>query len=416
MRADEFTGDLDSPKAPKSLKLQNSDSSNAILDKKLDRVLSQAVHSDPSLEELLHLSPVSVEEDILPQFDSIARSLVQDHHLVVSNGATRTAYQILELELYYFRPGCHEDPFTHGSEEQKESGQWYFHRAPRKSITSLDSPVGTNGYRGGTRKGLDLTISSSRTRVSQGFAAETSDASSKRPKDRGGVLLRTIRRCSDAKVISGPSLLVDEILRASGASSITELVTVKWKGCISAFPPTAQDKGFEETPVISLSLERIERFPDTMRPRIFRSPRIGLDLSNPDIPSDRPLTHPRVIFVSRPYRFFIHPHLLTANGRGQTFLGVYRSCESCGTMDEYQLLNEVVRLTGLKMPTAVKYLSEYKRGVTAGELRTFIGASGKGASASPMSFLKLMGILQRLQGDLNSVSQVALDGRCTSYT
>lgn len=47
--------------------------------------------------------------------------------------------------------------------------------------------------------------------------------------------------------------------------------------------------------------------------------------------------------------------------------------------------------------TVVKYLVEYKRGHASGELRSFVGAAGKGASASPTTFLRMMGVLQRLQ-------------------
>lgn len=35
------------------------------------------------------------------------------------------AFEILELEFYLWKYEIHEDPFTHGSEEQKRSGKWY---------------------------------------------------------------------------------------------------------------------------------------------------------------------------------------------------------------------------------------------------------------------------------------------------
>ena len=34
-------------------------------------------------------------------------------------------FAILELEFYLYKTGCHEDPFTHGTEEQRLSGRWY---------------------------------------------------------------------------------------------------------------------------------------------------------------------------------------------------------------------------------------------------------------------------------------------------
>ena len=34
-------------------------------------------------------------------------------------------YDILEIEFYLLKEGCHEDPYTHGAEEQRSSGRWY---------------------------------------------------------------------------------------------------------------------------------------------------------------------------------------------------------------------------------------------------------------------------------------------------
>lgn len=197
-----------------------------------------------------------------------------------------------------------------------------------------------------------------------------------------------MRRVSDGKVFSGPSLLVDEVLRVSGAQSIAELVVTQLGGDTSAFSVRTPKASSQSAPSSNLQLriERAQQDSGRSKLHIFRSPRIGLDLSN------RPHDHPRVQFVARPYRYFVHPHLLTANGRAQTFLGVYRYCrEEPRLADDDDLLEEIMRLTGLKAQAAKKYLAEYRFGLEKGQLNAFLGAAGKGASASPATFLRMMG-------------------------
>jgi len=61
-------------------------------------------------------------------------------------------------------------------------------------------------------------------------------------------------------------------------------------------------------------------------------------------------------------------------------------------------LREIIRLSGLKEPTARKYLADYNAGLQKGTLHSFIGSAGKGASASPATYLKMMGTLARIGG------------------
>ncbi|OSX59608.1 hypothetical protein POSPLADRAFT_1078945, partial [Postia placenta MAD-698-R-SB12] len=338
------------------------------------------------LSDLLDFTSASTDALITHRFECIASALLHEYYLLVISDDTRNNYEILEVEFYLKAADVHDDPFTHGSEEQRYSGQWYFHRAPRRSKDPTVSQTAASGYRGGTRKGLDLTMGAPPVRTSPYFAPSAQSTPCE-PPIRGGVLLRTIRRISDAKVISGPSLLVDEVLRASGAASIAELVATQWGGDISAFSVAAPA-------ACRLQLTRRVAAPAT-RPQVYRSPRIGLDLSSPDIPADgvQQLAHPRVVFVGLPYRYFVHPHLLTANGRGQTLLGVYDACTAADPHEDEARLSEVVRLTGLKDATVQKYLSEYRVGLQGGGLKPFLGVAGKGASASPTTFMRMMGTL-----------------------
>jgi len=338
---------------------------------------------DNELLPLLDFSSPSLSSNasIVERFDRISEHLFQRSYLVCCStkrdgGPKRVLYELLEFEFYLIKPECHSDPFTHDGEDQRLSGAWYFHRVPRHKGSATSGPP---AYRGGSRKGLDLTIG-------------TPDSSNAQPVPvRGGILLRTLRRVSDSTVISGPSLLVDELLRSSGADDIPELVNEKWLGDISAFraPPSA------ETPDLNPATLFIGVKETTMTStlQIYKSPRIGLDLSHPSTrldPSDR-----RVRYVSKPYRYFILPHLLTANGRGQTFLGVHDHCVNVLQISKKSLLvGKISSLTGLQSQTADKYLNTYREALESGELERFIGARGKGASSSPGTFLQLMGALQ----------------------
>jgi hypothetical protein len=216
---------------------------------------------------------------------------------------------------------------------------------------------------------------------------------------RGGILLRTLRRVSDSTVISGPSLLVDELLRSSRADDIPELVNDKWKGDISAFrAPSPEDDDPESNPVtLYVGVKETTTTTTTTTsslPQMYKSPRVGIELSHPSTRLDS--SDRRVRYVSKPYRYFVLPHLLTANGRGQTFLGVRNHCVDVLQISKRSLLaGKIASLTGLKAQTVDKYLSTYQEALEAGELERFIGLRGKGASSSAGTFLQLMGALQQ---------------------
>ena len=83
-----------------------------------------------SLQELLDFSQAKTKEDIEYRFKHIAQTLLHEFRLVVKETTTTTTttteieFEILEAEFYLQIVGLHEDPFTHGSEEQKVSGTW----------------------------------------------------------------------------------------------------------------------------------------------------------------------------------------------------------------------------------------------------------------------------------------------------
>jgi hypothetical protein len=79
-----------------------------------------------AFKNLLDFSLVDTEEEIASRFDRIAKALMHEFRLVVRReNAQEMELEILEAEFYLQVAGCHEDPFTHGSEEQRVSGRWY---------------------------------------------------------------------------------------------------------------------------------------------------------------------------------------------------------------------------------------------------------------------------------------------------
>jgi hypothetical protein len=221
---------------------------------------------------------------------------------------------------------------------------------------------------------------------------DSESSSSKTQQVRGGVLLRTLRRVTDSTVISGPSLLVDELLRSSRADDIPELVNDKWKGDISAFrAPLPEDP---DSNLVTLYVGVKETTGTSSPPQVYKSPRVGIELSHPSTRLNS--SDQRVRYVSKPYRYFILPHLLTANGRGQTFLGVRNHCVDVLQISKRSsLAGKISSLTGLRAQTVDKYLSTYQEALETGELERFIGLRGKGASSSAGTFLQLMGALQQ---------------------
>ncbi|KAG7091768.1 hypothetical protein E1B28_008170 [Marasmius oreades] len=404
---------------------------------------SEANESD--LLTLLDLTSASSETDIHERFEEIAEYLlsrrfqlvIRRHGLLEPDCEEEICYELLEIEFYLWKSGCHEDPFTHGSEEQRISGQWYFHRAPRKSNDSSRSQTSTTGYRGGTRKGLDLTLGGPAVESLKPPAATNStssryftnlDAPSAtdvlKPGSspmanppghelRGGILLRSMRRVDDGKIISGPSLLVDEILKqsaqhGSGTLTISELVGCKWGGNRSAFIFCGQEVPAPEQRLPVMFLRPVKSnakdADPPITPPIYSSPRIGLELSHPGtLPVS---SHPRVRYLDRRYRYFVHPNLLTKNGRVQTFLGILDAVISESSSFDpgipgrarIQTVSKerISQLTGLTAACATNYLTYYLDGYDRGTLENFVGTAGKGASASPATYLRMMGTLVKM--------------------
>jgi hypothetical protein len=200
--------------------------------------------------------------DFAAWFARVAETLLNHCDFLV-NG---TPFRIAELEMYYHGDG-HRDPFAHAHPLQRQAGKWYFHRTG-------------NSYRGGTFKGLDLSL---------GDGAATF-----------GLLFRTIVD-PNGEAISGPSRIVDYLLKLSGCTSVKEL-----DGLIGE--RSAWDV---KSPLV------IRESKSLRTATMFATARVGLTLkrlaSHPEMPG----------FLSRPYRFLTEPRLVR-KGRRELVIALHR--------------------------------------------------------------------------------------------
>jgi hypothetical protein len=78
-----------------------------------------------SLANLLDFSALTSHSDIDIQSGQLADALLCGHHVLLKHDGREHKFDILELEFYLHKSGYHEDPFTHGADEQKRySGRW----------------------------------------------------------------------------------------------------------------------------------------------------------------------------------------------------------------------------------------------------------------------------------------------------
>lgn len=252
------------------------------------------------------------------------------------------------------------------------------------------------GFRGGSRKGLDLTI---------GSAVQSTPTDGVPPyvKPRGGILFRSARVISTGVVVSGPSLLVDFILSACGVDAIETLVFEMWKGDTSALETSSRNKSVPQLSIVPITSPVHN---GGVPIPYYTTPRIGLDLSHTT--SSAAATNPRVIFVKRPYRFLVDPQLLKSNGRPQTFVGLLPHAmetlkikRPLGLGERDRLLKHMVSLGGFTASGARSYMQYYEAGLKGGSnmLGGFCGTRGKGVCQSPEKLLQMFGALKQFESD-----------------
>jgi hypothetical protein len=222
-------------------------------------------------------------------FARVAEELLKRTELVAGG----EAHRLLEIEFYYYGDE-HLDPFSHRQPISQRAGLWYFHRTG-------------NSYRGGSFKGADITFGH------RGAFA--------------GILIRTLQT-SSGRVIDGPSLCVDHLLKLTGYRSVTDL-----DGAIGG-----QKAWDEDSPL------RIRDAVVSHDWHIYSSPRVGLTLNIQRQQNERR------DYISRAYRFLTEPRLIK-KGKRQMVLGLHHQGHS-------QI--EIARLTGCPRIAVERYIREFQ--------------------------------------------------------
>jgi len=170
------------------------------------------------------------------------------------------AHRIVELETYVHGP-AHSDPYTHGDAGQGCCGVWYFHRQGKS-------------FKSGTFKGLDLACGDDQSGV------------------RAGLLLRSVQQLeAGSKLVEGPCLVVDLILRHSRKKSIADFTSGR----------AASELPADATEDLALKPAALPRSDQT-----WAAPRVGLVLR--DDGAGKTHSHGKPSgFVARPYRFSTVP-------------------------------------------------------------------------------------------------------------
>lgn len=140
-------------------------------------------------------------------------------------------FRIVEIEFYLFSKD-HPDPYVHRCPDQERRMTWYFHKTKK------------GNYRGGTFKGIDLTLG--------------------KPGEFFGILLRSIYDLKTRELITGPCRVVHKFLEVSESSSIQDL-TKNW----TSFDADCNDD-------LLLQWENSKQIP------IYYGPRIGLSDKDPE--------------------------------------------------------------------------------------------------------------------------------------
>ena len=91
---------------------------------RFDYPLPAFVENEVPLSDLLDLSRLVSLAELDARFRLIAQELLHGHFIEIRTASDKEHYEILELEFYLYKEGIHEDPFTHASNEQSESGRW----------------------------------------------------------------------------------------------------------------------------------------------------------------------------------------------------------------------------------------------------------------------------------------------------
>ncbi|KAG0074014.1 hypothetical protein BGZ93_001828 [Podila epicladia] len=249
------------------------------------------------LRRLMELAPDQIgwtAAEFHGHFDKIATYLMNSVAMVVND---KHYYRLVEIE-FYLNGGKHPDVFTHSDKDQKTCGEWYFHKM-------------NGSYKGGSYKGLDITFGRHGTCF-------------------GGILIRGIQLSNDptAKIIEGPCLVVDQVLKHTNSKMIINLV---------------DNASFSKSIFSETSLLRIVPTKQKIIRLLIKSPRVGLTLKKTG--------KERVDYLMREYRYLNIPEQ-HSKGKPYIILALHRQGHT---------LQQICDITKTKQIHASKYIDLYEK-------------------------------------------------------
>lgn len=228
-------------------------------------------------------------------YEQIANQLLNRTVLMVN----QYPHRICEVEFYQ-----DPDPYIHGDSRQTVPGKWYFHRQSG------------GGYKGGTFKGLDIT-----------FRCGSSNSNN----HHGWILIRSIQNSETGTRIEGPCNVVDEILKLTGKTSITQLVIALTVDLV----PNVLD---QSTMLYLLYTDTTDNY------TIYTAPRVGLSLLQN--------VSKKCHYIMKNYRYLIKPESVKRFRNGIT-LKMYHSGMS---------VNDIIKTTRISKHILSRYIHEYQEG------------------------------------------------------
>lgn len=90
----------------------------------LPESLGDSHNPTTDLADLFDLSQLYTVSAVDSRFREISHDLLHNYKIEIRTATSIEQLELLEIEFYLFKSGCHEDPFTHASHEQSQSGRW----------------------------------------------------------------------------------------------------------------------------------------------------------------------------------------------------------------------------------------------------------------------------------------------------
>jgi len=316
------------------VEVDDTDSSKAIIGGKEDSL--NVVNTDDSSLKIMNLlgfdgKPLKNDQEFYDKFHEISNALLNEVILYINE----KPHRLDEIEFYY-NAYAHQDIFAHCDLVQVSCGKWYFHK---KGST----------YKSGTYKGMDITFGSS-------------------AKNKfGGILIRSIEEISSTtsindkiKIIEGPCVCVDYILKENGSDNIIKFVEDFCK--VSELDVTTTKK-------LYLKFATTEAEKKLLEPRreIYPGPRVGLSLKKNDPAQYR--------FVMKNYRFLTQPKLIK-KGKAHIIAGLLggatRNITTSGSGASIPF-NRLKEISGVTTDNIVRYHALFQDGILQNKPEAFEG-------------------------------------------